>query len=53
MITHVKFVGVPTGDQERALRFCGVEVSEPQQQPWGTFATLKDPDGNQLVLSSS
>jgi len=27
-------------------------VSEPQQQPWGTFAIFKDPDGNQFVLSS-
>ena len=121
MITQLKFVGVPTSDQQRALRFyteqlgfqiatdqafndkqrwielriansatrvvlftpeghenrigsffngafaCddvaatyrqlksrGVEfVSEPQQQPWGTFAIFKDPDGNQFVLSSS
>jgi len=121
MITHVKFVGIPTRDQARALQFytekLGFEVasdqpfddkqrwielriassptrvvlftpeghedrigtffngalacddveatyrqlrergvefaSEPQKQPWGTFALLKDPDGNQLVLSSS
>ncbi len=121
MITHVKFVGIPTSDQSRALKFyteqmgfeiatdqqfdekqrwielriansatrivlftpeghedrigtffngslaCddveatyrqlrqrGVEfVSEPQKQPWGTFAKFKDPDGNQFVLSSS
>ena len=120
MITQVKFVGVPTRDQERALKFyteklgfevatdqpfdatqrwielrignsatrfvlftppghedrvgtffngslaCddveatyrqlrarGVEfLSEPKKQPWGTFATMKDPDGNQFVLSS-
>ena len=92
MITHVKFVGVPTRDQGRALKFyteqlglftpeghesrigtffngslaChdveatyrqlrqrGVEfTSEPQQQPWGTFATFRDPDGNLFVLSS-
>jgi len=31
----------------------GVEfVSPPQKQPWGTFTILKDPDGNQFVLSS-
>ena len=121
MITQLKFVGIPTSDQQRALRFyteqlgfqvatdqafnekqrwielriansatrvvlftpeghesrigtffngafaCddvaatyrqlkgrGVDfVSEPQQQPWGTFAIFKDPDGNQFVLSSS
>jgi predicted enzyme related to lactoylglutathione lyase len=120
MITHVKFVSIPSRDQDRALAFwtrqvgftvlsdqpfgdtqrwielqvangdtrlvlftpegqedrigsffngafaCddveathrqlserGVEFdSPPQKQPWGTFATFKDPDGNQFVLSS-
>jgi predicted enzyme related to lactoylglutathione lyase len=119
MITHVKFVSIPTADQDRALEFyttklgfrlatdqafdgaqrwielrvgssetrfvlftmeggpapgsqfngalaCdnvertydelrvrGVEfLSPPQKQPWGTFATFKDVDGNQFVLSS-
>ena len=120
MITHVKFVSVPTSDQDRALRFwtdqvgltlvtdqpfseaqrwielgvgssgtrivlftpegqqdrigsffngalaCddveathrqlsgrGVEFDgPPQKQPWGTFATFRDPDGNRFVLSS-
>jgi predicted enzyme related to lactoylglutathione lyase len=121
MITQVKFVGIPVGDQQRALSFyteklgfavatdqafsekqrwielrvansatrvvlftpeghenrigtrfngsfaCddvpatyrqlkarGVSfVTEPQQQPWGTFAIFSDPDGNEFVLSSS
>jgi predicted enzyme related to lactoylglutathione lyase len=121
MITHVKFVGIPTRDQQRALKFytesLGFEVAtdqpfnekqrwielrighsqtrvvlftpeghedrigtffngsiacddveatyrqlrqrgvefleEPQKQPWGTFATFRDPDGNQFVLSST
>ena len=119
MITHIKFVSIPTTDQDRALAFyteklgfklvtdqpfdgkqrwielrigssetrlvlfttdtgpqpgssfsgalaCdnvertyeelkgrGVEFQgPPQKQPWGTFAIVKDPDGNQLVLSS-
>ena len=118
MITHVKFVSIPTSDQDRALAFyterlgfkvltdqpfgpqrwielrigssdtrfvlfttadgprpgssfagalaCdnvertydeltarGVEfVSPPKKEPWGTFAVMKDPDGNQFVLSS-
>jgi catechol 2,3-dioxygenase-like lactoylglutathione lyase family enzyme len=31
----------------------GVEfVSPPAKQPWGTFAVMKDIDGNQFVLSS-
>jgi predicted enzyme related to lactoylglutathione lyase len=119
VITHVKFVSIPTTDQDRALEFytdklgfkvvtdqdfngkqrwiemrigssdtrwvlfamddgpkpgsafngalaCdnvertydelkarGVEFTgPPQKQPWGTFATFKDADGNQFVLSS-
>ena len=119
MITHVKFVSIPTTDQDRALAFyteklgfklvtdqpfgdaqrwielrvaasetrfvlftmdngpkpgspfngalaCdnvertyeelkakGVEFSgPPQTQPWGTFTTFKDPDGNEFVLGS-
>ena len=119
MVTHVKFVSIPTTDQDRALAFyterlgfkvltdqpfgpqrwielrigvvghtvravhdgrqdpgrassfagalaCdnvertydeltarGVEfVSPPKKEPWGTFAVMKDPDGNQFVLSS-
>ena len=119
MITHVKFVSIPSADQERSLAFytgklgftvvtdqpfgdtqrwielrigtsathfvlftmdggpkpgssfngalaCddvertyeeltrkGVDfTAAPQKQPWGTFATFKDPDGNEFVLSS-
>ena len=121
MITHIKFVSVPTRDQEASLKFyteklgfrlvtdqqyddkqrwielrigtsdtrfvlftppgqedriggffagalsCddvqatyrqlsarGVEfISPPQKQPWGEYAVLKDPDGNQFVISST
>ena len=120
MITHVKFVSVPTSDQDRALEFWTAKVGftlmtdqpfsdeqrwielqvgssdtrlvlftpegqkdrigsffngalacddveathrqlsgrgvdfdgPPQRQPWGTFATFRDPDGNRFVLSS-
>ena len=35
------------------LKACGVEfMGPPQKQHWGTFAMLKDLDGNQFVLSS-
>jgi predicted enzyme related to lactoylglutathione lyase len=35
------------------LKARGVDfVAPPQQQPWGTYAIMKDPDGNQFVLSS-
>jgi predicted enzyme related to lactoylglutathione lyase len=33
---------------ERGVDFEGA----PEKQPWGTFATFRDPDGNQFVLSS-
>ena len=37
----------------RQLAAKGVEfVVGPQTQPWGTFAIIKDSEGNQLVLSS-
>jgi len=37
----------------KELSALGVEfVNEPKQEPWGTFAVFKDPDGNQFVLSS-
>lgn len=120
MITRIKFVSIPTSDQDRALSFyteklgfrlltdqpfddrqrwielgiagsetkfvlftpddqrdriggffagalaCGDVLatyrqllargvnfaSPPQKQPWGEFAVMKDPDGNQFVLSS-
>jgi predicted enzyme related to lactoylglutathione lyase len=117
MISHVKFVGIQTRDQDRAVRFwtecvgfrvltdqpydekhrwielriassetrlvlfgaddhtgrpfhgafaCdnvdrtyqelvarGVPfVSPPKKEPWGTFATFEDPDGNHFVLST-
>jgi predicted enzyme related to lactoylglutathione lyase len=35
------------------LKAKGVEfVSPPTKQPWGTFSTFRDPDGNTFVLSS-
>jgi predicted enzyme related to lactoylglutathione lyase len=35
------------------LQAKGVEfASPPQKQPWGTFAMMKDSEGNQIVLSS-
>lgn len=35
------------------LRGRGVEfVAPPKHEPWGTIAVLKDPDGNQIALSS-
>lgn len=37
----------------RQLSGRGVEFSSPPaKQPWGTFAIMKDPDGNEFVLSS-
>ena len=27
-------------------------AQEPRQEPWGTMAIFKDPDGNQFVVSS-
>jgi uncharacterized glyoxalase superfamily protein PhnB len=32
----------------RGVEFAG----PPKKEPWGSFVTFKDPDGNQFVLSS-
>jgi catechol 2,3-dioxygenase-like lactoylglutathione lyase family enzyme len=37
----------------RRLREHGVEVGEPEEQPWGRFVTVADPDGNGLVLQAT
>jgi lactoylglutathione lyase len=29
----------------------GVPVTEPETQPWGTFITVTDPDGHELLVS--
>jgi predicted enzyme related to lactoylglutathione lyase len=34
------------------LKAAGVEVTPPEKQPWGRFLQLKDPDGNQFVVSA-
>jgi catechol 2,3-dioxygenase-like lactoylglutathione lyase family enzyme len=41
------------GDVER-LRAAGMELPDGiQDQPWGRFVTLSDPDGNGLVLQAT
>ena len=38
----------------RQLRERGVEFTQPPaKQPWGTYATFKDSEGNSFVLSST
>lgn len=40
-------------DARRAeLASRGLEISEVQSQPWGRFATFRDPDGNGWVLQA-
>ena len=34
--------------KERGVEFTG----PPTEQPWGTFAQFRDPDGNSFILSS-
>ena len=40
------------GDCER-LRAAGVELTGPQDAPWGRHAIPRDPDGNGLVLAAA
>ncbi len=38
-------------EEEKALRAKGVEFVEPTtKEDWGTYATFKDPDGNEFWL---
>lgn len=40
-------------DAEHArIAALGVAVTDLDQQPWGRFFTLKDPDGNGLIVSA-
>lgn len=34
------------------LRAVGVAVTDPKEEPWGTFAQCADPDGHLLILGS-
>ena len=33
------------------LRSVGVEVTDPEEQPWGTFCKATDPDGHQVQIA--
>ncbi|MBU1306966.1 MAG: VOC family protein [Alphaproteobacteria bacterium] len=35
------------------LKGLGLTISDVDSQPWGTFATFEDPDGNGFVLQQS
>ncbi len=38
----------------RDLTACGVKfVHEPERQPWGTYATIEDSEGNHILLVES
>src|SRR5438552_1660415 len=44
-----------TDDVEKSyedLKAKGVEVTEPKQEPWGTYLTFKDSEGNEFVLGT-
>ena len=50
---NITFMADDVEATARELRQRGVEfVQEPQRADWGTSAILKDPDGNQFVLST-
>ena len=51
--SNVVFASDDVEETYRELSGRGVEFDQaPETQPWGTFATFRDPDGNQFVLSS-
>ncbi|HVV03984.1 MAG TPA: VOC family protein [Puia sp.] len=52
-LMHFHGIIMETGDIEkdvRELKAKGIEVGKIDDQPWGKFAWMKDPDGNGLCL---
>ncbi len=50
--SHVTFCSDDVEATWRELSGRGVEFTrEPSTMPWGTFATFRDPEGNEFVLS--
>jgi catechol 2,3-dioxygenase-like lactoylglutathione lyase family enzyme len=46
------FETADVGASYAELKSRGVEFDgEPKKEPWGAFATFRDPDGNQFILS--
>lgn len=35
------------------LRAAGIEVTEPEDAPWGRYVRLRDPDGNGLIVAGA
>ena len=66
-LKRLQVISVPVGDQDRAKAFYddvqasrdelaarGVTfLQDIEEQPWGTFTTFDDPDGNGWVLSQA
>jgi lactoylglutathione lyase len=38
------------GAEAARLRAAGLEVTDPKTEPWGTFITVKDPEGRDLMV---
>jgi len=51
--SHISFFCDNVDRTYQELKHRGVEFpAPPKKEPWGTFVTFKDPDGNSFVLSS-
>jgi predicted enzyme related to lactoylglutathione lyase len=50
---NLSFACADVGKTYKELKARGVEFrGPPEKQPWGTFAIMKDSEGNQFVLST-
>ena len=47
---HLQFHSEDVDQDVDALRANGVEVTDPQDMPWGRASSLTDPDGNAISL---
>src|SRR6266513_2311990 len=52
-LLNMSYTSADIGKTYEALKKRGVEFEgPPQKQPWGTYTTFKDSEGNRFVLSS-
>ena len=49
-LNAIQVVVASAADAHQHLVANGVAASEPDIQPWGTFVTFADPDGNRWIL---
>lgn len=48
---YLHFASEDVHETAKQLREAGVTVTDPEEQPWGTFIRATDPDGHQVQIT--